>query len=64
MEERTFCQFCPVHCYRPDMRERIAMVMRYAGPRMIFHKPVWAIRHIIELRRQKRNQKRTSKDAD
>lgn len=56
MEERTFCQFCPIHCYRPEMRERIATVMRYSGPRMILHKPVWAIRHLIELRRQKRKQ--------
>ncbi len=63
MQERTFCQFCPVHCYRPDMRERIAAVMRYSGPRMIFHRPVWAVRHLIEFRRQKRMQERQSKDA-
>ena len=33
------CRKCPVHCYRADMRERIRTVMRWAGPRMIFHHP-------------------------
>ena len=32
-EEKTFCSNCTVHCYRPEMRERIRTVMRYAGPR-------------------------------
>ena len=45
------CRKCPVHCYRADMRERIRTVMRWAGPRMIFHHPLAAARHLIrELR--------------
>ena len=54
MEEKTFCSNCTVHCYRPEMRERIRTVMRYAGPRMIFHHPVMAIRHMIESQRERR----------
>lgn len=50
-EHKTSCRKCAVHCYRPDMKDRIKMVMRYAGPRMIYHHPIAALRHIIsELR--------------
>lgn len=45
------CRKCPVHCYRADMRERIRTVMRWAGPRMIFHHPLAATKHLLrELR--------------
>lgn len=54
MEEKTFCSNCTVHCYRPEIRERIRTVMRYAGPRMLFHHPVMAIRHMIESQRERR----------
>lgn len=46
-ENKTSCRKCTVHCYRPDMKERIRSVMRYAGPRMIIYHPVAAIRHLI-----------------
>lgn len=55
MEEKTFCSNCTVHCYRPEIRERIRTVMRYAGPRMLFHHPVMAIRHMIESQRERRH---------
>ena len=29
METKTFCSNCSVHCYRPDMREKIRAVMRW-----------------------------------
>lgn len=57
METKTFCSNCKVHCYRPDMREKIREVMRFAGPRMIFHHPVMAVRHVIEMKREKARQK-------
>lgn len=47
-EGKTSCRLCAVHCYKPEMRRRIQEVMRYAGPRMILHHPVEAIRHLIE----------------
>ena len=34
METKTFCSNCRVHCYKPDMREKIRVVMRFSGPRM------------------------------
>lgn len=53
MQTKTFCSSCKVHCYKPDMREKIRLVMRFAGPRMIFYHPIMAIRHIIETKRGK-----------
>lgn len=54
MESKTFCSNCKVHCYQPDMREAIRQVMRYSGPRMLFHHPGMAIRHGLESRAEKR----------
>ena len=51
METKTFCSKCKVHCYKADMREKIREVMRFSGPRMIFHHPIMAIRHVIESRK-------------
>ena len=54
METKTFCSNCKVHCYKSDMREKIREVMRFSGPRMIFHHPVMAIRHVIESKKEKK----------
>ncbi|MFW6198276.1 MAG: nitrous oxide-stimulated promoter family protein [Acidobacteriota bacterium] len=42
------CANCPIHCYKPDMRERVRRVMRYAGPRMLRRHPVLAVLHTID----------------
>lgn len=47
-ENKTTCAHCPVHCYKPDMREQVREVMRYAGPRMTFRHPVLALFHLID----------------
>ena len=54
METKTFCSNCKVHCYKPDMREKIREVMRFSGPRMLFVHPVMAIHHVIESKKEKR----------
>ena len=54
METKTFCSNCKVHCYKPDMREKIREVMRFSGPRMLFYHPIMAIRHVKESRNEKR----------
>lgn len=59
METKTFCSNCKVHCYKPEMREKIRMVMRFSGPRMIFYHPVAAIRHMIETKKEKRRLERS-----
>ena len=50
-EHKTTCENCPVHCYRPEMRERIRAVMRYAGPRMLFRHPLLALLHLWDRAR-------------
>jgi len=47
-ERKPVCKVCPVHCYSPQMREQMRLVMRWAGPRMIFRRPFFAISHIID----------------
>ena len=54
MESKTFCSNCKVHCYKPEMREKIRAVMRFSGPRMLFHHPVMAVRHLIETKNEKK----------
>lgn len=58
MAEKTFCSNCRVHCYKPEMRQKIREVMRFSGPRMIFTHPIAAIRHVIETKREKRRLER------
>lgn len=43
---KSSCRKCKIHCYSPLYREKIRIVMRYVGPRMIFIHPVSAIRHL------------------
>ena len=50
-EGKTTCARCPTHCYKPAVAERMRVVMRYAGPRMLLRHPVLAIRHLLDGRR-------------
>ncbi len=46
-EQKPTCANCPIHCYKPEMREQIRTVMKYAGPRMLFH-PILALLHLLD----------------
>jgi hypothetical protein len=50
-EKKSTCANCAVHCYKPAMRERVRVMMRYAGPHMLLHHPVLAILHLMDGRR-------------
>jgi len=55
-EKKPTCKVCPIHCYKPEMRERMKNAMRYAGPRMMWHHPVSAIKHLMrEIRANNEN---------
>ncbi|MGN1156691.1 MAG: nitrous oxide-stimulated promoter family protein [Agathobacter sp.] len=62
METKTFCSNCKVHCYKPDMREKIREVMRFSGPRMMFHHPIMAVRHVMESKREKKKQEKDNEN--
>ncbi len=53
-DKKPFCSNCPIHCYNKEHRERIRTVMRFSGPRMLFHHPILAIKHVVETKREKR----------
>lgn len=53
METKTFCSNCKVHCYQKEKREKIKEVMRYSGPRMLFHHPIIALQHVFSKWRKK-----------
>ncbi|RME45284.1 MAG: nitrous oxide-stimulated promoter family protein [Chloroflexi bacterium] len=46
-EEKSTCANCRIHCYRPDMRERVREVMRFSGPHMLYRHPILAFMHLV-----------------
>lgn len=48
-DAKPACKRCKIHCYKPDMRDKIRAIMRWAGPRMILYDPIAAIRHLLGL---------------
>ena len=53
-DDKPFCQNCRIHCYKPDMREKIRAVMRYSGPRIVMYHPIIATRHLVETIKEKK----------
>jgi len=53
-DKKPTCRKCTIHCYSPEMRERVSEVMRFAGPRMIFRHPVIAVRHLLNQKKPNR----------
>ncbi|MFN2108172.1 MAG: nitrous oxide-stimulated promoter family protein [Anaerolineae bacterium] len=47
-ERKSTCAKCPIHCYKPEMREKVRDVMRYAGPRMLLRYPLLAVSHLVD----------------
>jgi tRNA(Met) C34 N-acetyltransferase TmcA len=47
-EEKPTCAKCPVHCYQRTRREQVKVVMRQAGPRMLWEHPVMSLRHWMD----------------
>ena len=57
-EAKPTCAKCPVHCYKPALREKIREVMRYAGPRMVREHPLMALQHLLDSRKEPPERKR------
>ena len=58
MKSKTFCSNCKIHCYSPEMRDKIQKVMRYSGPRIFIYHPVLCLRHVITGAMDNRRSKR------
>jgi len=52
-EDKPVCVKCPIHCYKPGMRDHIKTVMRFSGPRMLLHHPYLACMHLFVDSRKK-----------
>ena len=63
-DKKPFCSNCKIHCYKPEMRERIKNVMRFSGSRMILYHPVIAVKHLIETKRQKNKLKKEEQKSN
>lgn len=50
-DAKPTCNHCVVHCYSADLRERMRLVMRWAGPRMLLRHPVLGLMHLHDGRR-------------
>ena len=50
-DDKPTCANCAVHCYTATLREQVRVVMRYAGPRMIWRHPLLALAHIADGRK-------------
>jgi hypothetical protein len=46
--EKPTCAKCPVHCYQRERREQVRVIMRYAGPRMLWKHPLMSWRHWLD----------------
>ena len=58
-EQKPTCGKCTVHCYKPQMQKKIIEVMRFSGPRMMFHHPVLAIAHLADEKRSLKQEEST-----
>lgn len=45
--DKPTCANCQVHCYGARQREAVRVVMRHAGPRMLWRHPVLALAHLL-----------------
>ena len=46
--DKPACNQCTIHCYKPEKREQVKTVMRWAGPRMMYKHPVLAMQHLMK----------------
>lgn len=63
-EDKPTCEKCPIHCYKPIMKEKVREVMKYAGPRMILYHPILAVRHLVKNAFKQRNNIKKQKPSN
>ncbi len=50
--DKPTCLRCTVHCFKPHRREQIRTVMRFSGPKMLWHHPILTFFHLLDGRRK------------
>lgn len=51
-ESKPTCNRCPIHCYKPEPKAQMKVVMIYSGPRMLLKHPILALNHLIKERKK------------
>jgi len=46
-DAKSSCNRCKVHCYNPEMRQRMREIMRFSGPRMLIYYPFDFVKHYV-----------------
>ncbi len=61
-ENKTTCGKCLIHCYKPEMKTKVKLVMRYSGPRLLLHHPILALHHVKDgFKKPEKTRKTTPK---
>lgn len=63
-KNKKFCSLCKIHCYKPEMREKIKAVMKYSGPRMLFSHPIFAVSHVVQMMKYKKQTDKEKQNND
>jgi hypothetical protein len=50
-DSKPTCTNCLVHCYSADLREQVRVIMKWAGPRMVWRHPILSFLHVLDGRR-------------
>ena len=51
-EQKPTCVNCTIHCYKKEMQAKAKQIMRYSGPRMLWHHPIMAFLHLLDGRKK------------
>ncbi len=51
-EHKPTCGTCTIHCYQKEMQSKAREIMRFSGPRMIWHHPSLALYHLLDGRKK------------
>jgi hypothetical protein len=46
-DKKPECRDCKIHCYNAEMRQKMKIVMKFSGPRMIIYHPTDFFKHLI-----------------
>jgi hypothetical protein len=47
-DKKPVCFNCKIHCYRKEYKDRIKDVMKFSGPKIMFHNPIAGIKYLFK----------------
>lgn len=50
IERKPTCANCLIHCYNKDMQNKVRIIMRYSGPRILLRHPLLTLYHFLDSR--------------